>query len=378
MREDVDAAIERLDDIGGPESHSNIPWGWAQVGNTPLKWYKQNTHGGGVRDPMVVHWPQGIRATGEFRRTFCHAIDLMPTFLDLTGTSAPGEYAGVGQQPLHGASLVPTFASAEAKTERTVQYFEMLGHRGIWQDGWKAVTRHVAGQSWDDDQWELYHLDEDFSESNDEAERYGVLPLDDRNAAQTFRASQRPGLPSGRDEYVYYPPVSHVVADACPSAARGWTLRVELSHPEGGGDGALVNRGTLNSGFALYIKAGVLRFNYNSLHDHCWAIADSRLQPGEHEVTVNVERTEARRATITMLIDGEEVAHGDIAWLLGMLSSSGMDFGRAGAPVNREYDPPFVYPGTIHKVTFTLPARRSDKERKEEAEREARAAMTRQ
>ena len=199
MAEDVDQAVKRLDDIGGPESHSNIPWGWSQVGNTPLKWYKQNTHAGGVRDPLIVHWPGALKEEGTIRRSFCHAIDIMPTILELTGTEAPKEFRGVEQMPLHGASLAPTLASADAKPGRSVQYFEMLGHRGIWQDGWKAVVRHVQGTSWDDDdKWELYHLDEDFSETNDlaeeqperlramvelwwqEAEKHGVLPLDDR------------------------------------------------------------------------------------------------------------------------------------------------------------------------------------------------------
>ena len=216
MVEDVDEAVKRLDDIGGPDSHSNIPWGWAQVGNTPLKWYKQNTHGGGVRDPLVIHWPKGLEGGGSIRRSFCHAIDIMPTILELTGTEAPEEFNGVVQMPLHGASLTPTLASAKATPARAVQYFEMLGHRGIWQDGWKAVVRHVPGTSWDDDDtWELYHLDEDFSETNDlaeeqperlqamidlwwrEARTHGVLPLDDQPMAQTFRAARRPHRRAG-------------------------------------------------------------------------------------------------------------------------------------------------------------------------------------
>ncbi|XOV89840.1 MAG: arylsulfatase [Pseudomonadota bacterium] len=396
MMEDVDAAVARLDDIGGPESHSNIPWGWAQVGNTPLKWYKQNTHGGGVRDPLVIHWPKGIEARGAVRRPFCHAIDIMPTVLELTGTRAPGEFNGIEQMPLHGASLASSFSSDEAKPARSVQYFEMLGHRGIWQDGWKAVTRHTSGTSWDDDPWELYHLDEDFSETHNlaevhperleqmialwwqEAEKHGVLPLDDRPAAQTFRSARRPGLPSARDSYVYYPPVSHIVSDACPSVARGWTTKVALVHPEGDGDGALVNRGTLNSGFALYILSGRLHFDYNCFHDHTRVVAEQPLQPGARVVRLEVNRLAERRAAVRLLVDGELQAEGEIPRILGMISSTGMDFGRAMAPLNRDYQPPFVYPGKIETVTFELPVRPNDTDRKEEAEREARAAMTRQ
>ena len=397
MVEDVDEAVKRLDDIGGPDSHSNIPWGWSQVGNTPLKWYKQNTHGGGVRDPLVIHWPKGLEGGGSIRRSFCHAIDIMPTILELTGTEAPQVFNGVAQMPLHGASLAPTLASAKATPARAVQYFEMLGHRGIWQDGWKAVVRHVPGTSWDDDDtWELYHLDEDFSETNDladeqperlqamidlwwrEARTHGVLPLDDRPMAQTFRAARRPGLPSARDVFVYYPPISHIVSDACPSAARGWTTQIELVHPKSGSDGALVNRGTLNSGFAFYILGGKLHFDYNCFHVHTRVVAPDVLTGGDHVVAVQVERQAARRATVRLLVDGDVVADAKIPQLLGMLSSTGMDFGRAIAPVNRDYDPPFEYAGTIRKVTFELARRPTDQDRHEEAERQARAAVARQ
>lgn len=396
MAEDVDQAVQRLDDIGGPESHSNIPWGWAQAGNTPLKWYKQNTHGGGVRDPLIVHWPNGVSDGGAIRRPFCHAIDIMPTILELTGTESPGHARGVEQMPLHGASLGPSLVTPEGSAARAVQYFEMLGHRGIWQDGWKAVTRHQPGTSWDDDRWELYHLDEDFSETNDlaeqyperlermielwwrEAEQHGVLPLDDRPAAQTFRAARRPGLPSARDLFVYYPPVSHIVADACPSAARGWITEVVLEHPAAAGDGALVNRGTINSGFALYVLDGRIQFDYNAFHEHTTIAAPSALAAGEHRLTLEVERLPERRAAVRLLVDGELQAEGEIPRLLGLLSSTGMDLGRAAAPVNRDYQPPFAYPGSIRRVTFELPARPTSKDRRDEAEREARAAMTRQ
>jgi len=394
MREDVDAAVRRLDDVGGPESHSNIPWGWAQVGNTPLKWYKQNTHGGGVRDPLVVHWPRRLGAPGAFRRAFCHAIDLAPTVLDLLGVEMPDEVAGVRQMPVHGASLVPTFDAEDAQTGREVQYFEMLGHRGIWKNGWKAVTRHVPGTPFDDDVWELYCLDDDFSEAHDraaeepdrlksmvdlwwrEAERHGVLPLDDRPAAATFRAARRHGSPASRDRFVYYPPISHVVADACPSAARGWTLAVELDHA--GSDGALVNRGTINSGFVLYVKEGCLRFDYNAFHDHTRVAAEKPLGQGPHRVVLEVVRGAEREGDVTLSVDGEPVARGRIPRLLGMLSSTGMDLGRAIAPVNHDYDPPFAYAGRIERVTFELPARPTARDRADEAEREARAAMARQ
>lgn len=396
MMEDVDVAVSRLDDIGGPESHSNIPWGWSQVGNTPLKWYKQNTHGGGVRDPLIVHWPKAIKAAGEIRRNFCHAIDIMPTVLELTGVKAPQLFNGVDQMPIHGASLVGSFVDGDATPTHAIQFFEMLGHRGIWQDGWKAVTRHTPGTSWDEDNWELYHLDEDFSETNNlaeahpdrlaamvdlwwhEAEKHGALPLDDRPAAQTFRAARRPGLPASRDRYVYYPPLSHIVADACPSAARGWTTQVTLTHPASGGDGILINRGTLNSGFVLYLEEGRLHFDYNCFHNHTKIVAPDPLTAGDHEVTLTVQRRPERRAAVQLSVDGIQQVEGEIPRLLGMLSSTGMDIGRAMAPVNKDYQPPFIYAGRIRKVIFDLPTRPGEQDKAEEAEREARASMTRQ
>jgi arylsulfatase A-like enzyme len=371
--ENVDEAAKRLDDIGGPNSHCNIPWGWAQAGNTPLKWYKQNTHGGGVRDPLIVHWPERIKGGGQTREVFCHAIDLAPTILDLVGIPAPEVVAGVPQMPVHGVSLAATLGDAAARPERGAQYFEMLGHRGIWRDGWKAVTHHRAGRSFDEDQWELYHLAEDFSETNDlaaeqperlkalvelwwkEAEIHGALPLDDRPAPALFAASRRPGLPTSRTRFVYYPPVSHIVSDACPPLARGWRTIITLDHPEGGGDGALAARGSANSGFVLYIKGGRLVFDYNDFHVHTRFVASAPLAAGARRIELAVKRREDGGGDVALSVDGECVAQGVISRLLFLISSTGMDLGRSLSPVNSDYAEPFAYPGRIRQVTFEIP-----------------------
>ncbi len=393
MPEDVDAAVARLDDIGGPHSHSNIPWGWAQAGNTPLRWYKQNTHGGGVRDPLIVHWPARLGRPGALRRQFCHVIDIAPTVLELAGVQAPEVFAGVPQMPVHGASLVSALFDEHAPPRRSLQYFEMLGHRGIWLEGWKAVTRHTPGTPFDEDTWELFHLDSDFSECTDrakeeperlkrmidlwwgEAEKHGVLPLDDRTAGMLFRAAPRPGLPTSRRRFVYYPPVSHIVADACPSPARGWTTTVELEHPAASGDGALVARGSANSGFVLYVRDGRLCFDYNAFHEHTLERAPARLAAGRHDLAVRVVRGDDRSGDVTLLVDGEPVAEGRIPRMLVILSSTGMDLARSLAPVNDEYTAPFEYPGRIERVVFELAERPAGRD---EARAQARAAMTRQ
>ena len=374
MRENPDEAVKRLDDIGGPASHSNIPWGWAQAGNTPLKWYKQNTHGGGVRDPLIVSWPAGLKGAGELRRQFCHAIDIAPTILGAVGVAPPAEVNGAPQMPLHGVSLAPALGDPGAAIERGPQYFEMLGHRGVVADGWKAVTHHAAGQPFDDDAWELYRLAEDFSEYEDlaaanpqkvaeltelwwaEAERHGVLPLDDRPAFALFRAAMRPGMPTARTRFVYHPPLSHIVADGCPTAARGWTTSLDLDHPEGGGDGALIARGSRNSGFVLYVKDGRAVFDYNAFHVHTRLVSEARLPPGPCRIELAVTRVDGGGATATLSIDGKPAGEALIPRLLFIISSTGMDFGRSLAPVNDDYEAPFVYPGRIREVVFEVPA----------------------
>jgi arylsulfatase A-like enzyme len=371
--ERADEAVERLEDIGGPNSHTNIPWGWAQAGNTPLKWYKQNTHGGGVRDPLIMHWPKGIGSAGEIRNQFCHVTDIAPTILDALGLSQPDTVAGVPQMPIHGVSLTPTFGDAGAKLGRDVQYFEMLGHRGIWQDGWKAVTHHDQGSSFDSDKWELYHLDQDFSEHDDlagkkperlkalvdlwwvEAERHGVLPLDDRGLIALFIASRRPGLPTSRNRFVYYPPISHVVADACPAVGRGWTTEITLEHPPGGGDGALIARGSINSGLALLVRDGRLAFDYNDFHRHTRIDAEAPLTAGPHTIVLGVKRRGDGGGDVTLQVDGQIIASGEIPRLLFILSSTGMDIGRSLSPVSHDYRAPFTYPGQIRQVVFQLP-----------------------
>jgi arylsulfatase A-like enzyme len=394
MRENLDSAIKRLDDIGGANSHSNIPWGWAQAGNVPLKWYKQNTHGGGVRDPLIVHWPAEIKTPG-MRRQFCHAIDLAPTVMDLLHIEAPSTVAGVPQMPIHGTSLVPVLKNPDAAPGRSIQYFEMLGHRGIWRDGWKAVTHHASGTPFDDDKWELYHLEEDFSECDDlaeaepkrlkemvelwwsEAERHGVLPLDDRGAAQLFRAAQRPGLPTSRRHFVYYPPISHVVADACPSTARGWTMTVDFEHPLAQASGALIARGSSNSGFVVYLKEGRVHFDYNCFHEHTVVAGSTALAAGRHELRVTTVRDDKGSTHVEVAVDGAVVGEGRIATLLRILSSTGMDFGRSLSPVNSDYEAPYEYPGTIFKVVFDLP-HLDERDAAADARAQARAAMTRQ
>ena len=147
--------IGQIDEIGGPNLYNNYPRGWAQVGNTPLRFYKQNTYEGGVRDPLIMHWPAGIADAGGIRDQYHHVIDVMPTILDVIGVEAPSVFKGIEQQPIEGISFQSTFDEAAVKTpsKRSVQYYEMLGHRAIYAEGWKAVTWHRLGNPFEEDEW---------------------------------------------------------------------------------------------------------------------------------------------------------------------------------------------------------------------------------
>ena len=165
-------AIKNIDDIGGPHSHTNYPWGWAQAGNTPFKWYKQNTHEGGVHVPMIIHWPKGIeeKNQGSLRKQFANVSDIAPTLFEILNIQAPETYKGIPQIPITGHSFAHLLADPNGISNNTVQYFENMGSRALIAGEWKAVCRHQHGADYDTERWELYKLTDDWSECNDLAE----------------------------------------------------------------------------------------------------------------------------------------------------------------------------------------------------------------
>ncbi|MDO8365107.1 MAG: arylsulfatase [Actinomycetota bacterium] len=380
--EDIDRIVEhRLDDIGTAHSHSNYPWGWAQAGNSPLRWYKQNTYGGGVRDPLVVHWPAGISARGEVRHQFCHAVDIAATVLDITGAPAPQHVAGHEQIPMHGRSITSTFDDAAAPPPRRVQYFEQMGHRGIWAldaDGaaWKATTYHVPGHAYDDDEWELFRLDDDFSECHDlaaaqpeklremidlwwsQAGEMGVLPLDDRTI-ELFGGTPRPGTPHARTSYDYLAPISHIPSDVCPPlGGRNWTLTLETTVGAQPAQGVLYARGNHSVGHSFFLKDGLLHFDYNALGERYRATAPLTLVAGEHTLTARFERS-GKGGVLHIGADGTDLASAEVPRIVRMLGSTGLDIGRDGvAPSVDDYAAPFAFTGTIHRARFDIHTRR--------------------
>ena len=372
--EDPDTAVERLDEIGGPHSHSNYPWGWAQAGNCPMRWYKQTTHGGGVRDPLIVHWPNGIESPGGIREQFHHITDITPTLLDLAGIDPPAERRGIQQIPMAGTSLGYTLNDPETATRREVQYFEMFGHRAIWVDGWKAVTRHEPGNDYDAETWELFHLDVDVSETNnlasaepdrltrmvdlwwEEAERHGVLPLDDRTI-ELFRDPPRPGSVHAKRTYRYRTPISHLPSGSGAGLGnRSFVIEAHVERPAGA-EGVLLATGSTNVGLSLFVQKDHLLFDYNIFHDHHIIRSLSPLPVGDSLLGVHFAR-DGSTGTATLLVDGSPAGSMDVPFVVRMLGSAGMDIGRdAYSPISDLYEGPFPFQGVFRELVIHLPDR---------------------
>jgi len=374
--------LARLEQIGGPRSQTNYPHGWAQVGNTPLRRYKQNTHAGGVRAPLIVSWRDGLKARGEIRRQFHHVIDIAPTLLDLAGVAAPQVHQGVPQLPIHGTSMRYSFADAHAPTERQTQYFEMFTHRALWHEGWKAVSFHRRGSRYDDDAWELYHLDDDFSECNDlaaqeperlrrmidrwwaEAGRFGVLPLDDRGFTERAVRYQTPGSPRLRTRLVLYPGMARIPSGAAPlMVERSFRIVGRLAPTGVAPEGVVVSLGDLSGGFTLFVQGGRLVFEYN------FEGTPYRVESKADAVTASARtlefafvRGEGLGGTGTVSVDGVVVGEATIPrtapWFI---SWSALDVGRDSlSRVSDAYADAFSFtPGALQRVEFELEPRRN-------------------
>ncbi|WP_419945296.1 arylsulfatase [Candidatus Poriferisodalis sp.] len=396
--DDPDDVMDRLDDIGGPNSHTNYPWGWAQCGNSPFKWYKQNTHEGGVHVPLVMHWPDGIAADqqGTRRDQFVNVSDVAPTVYELLGITPPDVFRGCAQLPVTGSSFAPVLADAAAPAANTLQYFEQSGSRAlvVERDGvtWKAVTRHIKGESFDDDRWELYELSADRSECNDlaetqpgkldeliglwwaEAERHGVLPLDDR-MIELFvaRRDDHSPHPTSR-RYRYRPPMSPIpsAASASPSG-RSWELTAQVSR--GADDaGVLWATGNANSGMSVFVQNGRLVVDYNSFGEHTVVESELEVPAGDCALTARLQRTSRTEGVIELAIDGEPCGSAELPCMMRMISSIGSSVGLDhGQAVSPRYVAPFAFSGALHAVDID----RSGASRAE-ADTAARAEMARQ
>ncbi|MGA0117670.1 MAG: arylsulfatase [Ilumatobacteraceae bacterium] len=376
-----DEAIKNIDDIGGPNSHCNYPWGWAQCGNTPYRWYKQNTHEGGVHVPMIFHWPNGVPTdqVGTKRDQFVFVADIVPTVYDLVGVTPPAVRNGLEQIPVSGRSFASVLSNAQAPATNTVQYFENAGSLAVVAGEWKAVLKHTPGIDYGIEKWELYHLASDRSECNDladaqpdkldemvalwweQAETHGVLPLDDRGV-QLFGARFRKNSPHPEDRrYVYRPPMSPLPGQATAGlGGRNVDLYARVTFTPGD-EGVLYATGTQNSGLSFFVQNNKLVLDYNAFGDHTIVESPNGVTAGDHELRVLLRRGDGMAGQLTLQVDGNEVATASVPLYMRMMSSVGPSIGYDhGSPVSQRYSSPYEFTGILHEVVIEAGKPRAD------------------
>ncbi len=380
--------LKRLDEIGDPNTEPHYPVGWAWSGNAPFQWVKQvASHFGGTRNPMVVTWPARIKDTGGIRTQFTHVIDVVPTILDASGIPAPETVDGVAQKPMDGVSFLSTFDDPEAKPVRERQYFEVFSNRAIYDKGWIATAQHTfpwrqdyAPGNWENDQWELYNIDEDFSEANDLAAQYPeklaelkalfdeeaaknhVYPLDDRGVGRLI--SPKPsagGSDPNRTHFTYHAGAVRLAETAAPNTKnRSHTISADILMPEAGGEGVILAMGGSSAGFALYVQDGKLVYEYNWFDDERTLITSSEPLPvGESRVRFEFAYDGGEPGsggTGTLFVNDQQVGEGRIDKTVPArfgidTFGVGMD---TGSPVSNTYRPPFAFTGEIEKVQIEL------------------------
>jgi arylsulfatase A-like enzyme len=383
--------LKAIDELGGPKYFNHFPSAWAHAMDTPFQWTKQiASHFGGTRNPLIISWPARIKDKGGLRSQFIHTIDIVPTLYESIGITPPLELGGAPQKPIEGISFAYTFDDAGAKGRRGTQYFEMGCVRGIYHDGWMASA--IAFPPWepnrtgfdiDKQKWELYNIDQDFSQADDlaalnpqklrelqdlwwsEAARHNVLPLDWR-AVERLNAELmgRPSLAGNRTTFTYYPGQVGLPNDAAPRILnKSWTLTALLDVPQTGAEGMIVTHGGLVGGYGLYVREGKPTFVYNYLELERPTITSADALPtGKVKLVVDFNYAgkpgeRGKAATVTMSVNGAEVAAGQLKRTIPLQISlgEGMDIGLdVGSPVDFTYKMPFRFTGKIEQVTIEL------------------------
>ena len=380
---EVNDMLRHLDEIGGPNHYNNYPWGWSQVGNTPLRFYKQNTYEGGIRDPLIIHWPNGIDDAGGIRDQYHHVIDLMPTVLDIVGVEVPETFQGIDQQPVEGTSMSYTFPTnaVNLTTNRPKQYYEMMGHRAIWSDGWKAVTMHRKGVSFEDEKWALYDTSKDFSECHDlsadepeklkemidlwwgEAESFNVLPLDDRGNELFFMRREDRLPPSKPQRFLQDTP--HLERFKIPDVRnRSFEIAAKVTL-DGDSEGVLVASGGRTGGIVLYVTDFHLVFEYNFMGSSTILSSKKKLDAGECELGVSYLKTAENHGIASLYIENSDnrvhLGEVEIDTLPYRQTMYGMDVGKdLGPTVSDKYVGPFTFTGDLEWIEFRLENDRDD------------------
>jgi arylsulfatase len=404
----------RLDKLGGPESYNHYAVGWAHAMNTPYQWTKQvASHWGGTRNGTIVHWPKGIKTKGEKRTQFCHVIDVAPTILEAAGLPQPISVDGIDQKPIEGISMLYSFNDAQAAERHETQYFEMFGNRGIYHNGWTAVTRHktpwlLVGEKvppFSDDHWELYDTTKDWTQAHDlakempdklhylqrlwliEATRYNVLPMDDR-AAERFDPDQagRPVLIKGNTQ-ILFGGMGRLSENSVVNVKnKSHAVTAEIDVPASGAEGVIIAQGGNIGGWVLYAKGGKLKYCYNLLGiQHFFAESKGPIPPGKRQV--RMEFTYAgggpgKGGTATLFIDGKKVGEGKVAATAAMVFSAddGCDVGQdTGAPVSPDYGARGnEFNGVVRGVQIAIADAADSTTHKVSPEEAVRVAMARQ
>jgi arylsulfatase len=416
VKEDLPFLLSQIDNLGGPLTYNHYPVGWAHAMDSPMQWTKQvASHFGGTRNGMVISWPARIKDKGGLRSQFCHVIDIVPTIYEAAGITPPDVLDGVKQKPIDGTSLVYTFDQPKAPTRHPSQYFELVGNRAMYKDGWMASTTPlrlpwitaagVAEPNPDDFKWELYNINEDFSQAHNladkypeklkelqaafdvEAKKYNVYPLDSSFASRVDPAI-RPSLTTGRDEFIYYPGMIRIPEGSAPNFKnKSWTLAADVTIPQGGASGVLATIGGRFGGFALWLDDSKPQFAYalSNQPAHKFRVSsDQALSPGNHVVRLAFKYAGGglgKGATATLFVDEKQVAEGQIPVTIAARFSldETFDVGEdTGTPVVEDYAAkmPYQFTGTLKKLAVILePEKLTEEERKQLREAESKAIM---
>jgi arylsulfatase A-like enzyme len=397
----VEQGLAAINELGGPKYFNHFPWGWTWAGNTPFRRWKRETYRGGVSDPFIVCWPRGIRARGEVRTQYTHIIDMVPTVLDALGIDAPETIRGVTQSPIEGVSFAHTFDDPDAPSRHVTQYFEMLGHRSLYHDGWRAVcpwpgaSFTESGRKFgtpipydtltelDAKGWELYHVAEDPAETKNlagkernrlitmigmwytEAGKYNVLPIDGRGVQRI--AEERPQIAVKRNRYILYPNTQAIPAIAAPKILnRPFSITAEVEMPQDGSEGVLLSMGGNDGGISFYVKDGRLCYVHNYVGmNYYYVRTDSDIPGGRHFLSMEFEPTgkpdlakgKGVPGIVRLFVDGKEIACGDIPvtapYRLGQGAAMlvGAD---TGGTVTPDYKSPFHFTGVLKRVIVDI------------------------
>jgi arylsulfatase len=389
VAEEFSEVHRHKDDLGTWKTHNHYPVGWAHAMNAPFQWAKQiASHYGGTGNGLVISWPLRIRDQGGVRPQWHHVIDIVPTLLDAVGVQQPSSVNGVAQKPIEGVSMTYSFDAPGAPSTRHTQYFEMMGNRGVYHDGWIACTTPLR-VPWDPVEsrkdvisgykWELYHVAEDVSQAVNvadkfpeklqelqllfyaEAAKYNVLPLD-HSTLERVDPAIRPSLTRGNTEFRYDGTVTRIPEGAAPNVKnRSFRITANLDLSRGNENGVVLTQGGLSAGYALLFKDGKPMFTYNFLNiGHYDIAAEVALTPGKHEIVFDFNYDGGgigKGGTGTIRVDGKQVAQGRIERTVPIRFSldETFDVGEdTGTPASEDYDVPFKFTGQIERVVVDL------------------------